>query len=68
VSADEIVERLIERIAVMEHERGIKLDWMSYLSKDKPMHSARDVVNAMGECLTANGIPNNLYTDTGERT
>lgn len=36
------------------------VDWMPYLPAGKTTYTAREVTNAIGEALTAAGVPNNL--------
>lgn len=58
-NADAIVNALIGKVVEIEAERGITIDWMALLPEGRE-YAARDVVNAIGDALTAAGIENNL--------
>lgn len=54
VHMNTIIDALIAKAA--EH----RVEWLTYLPKGKTEYTAREITNAIGEALTAAGIPNNL--------
>lgn len=67
-SSGAIVKLLIQKIADLEQSRGIQIDWMGHLKDPeyavrgfRKDYTSREVITAMGDALSAAGIPNNLY-------
>ena len=40
-----------------------RVQWLPYLPKGKAEYSSREVLNAIGQALSAASVPNNLYRE-----